>query len=207
MCSSCPRDPLQAAGRIARAYTLAKAQLPAGNVLPLSGMPKGPLSSVTLPLIKRPVFVPYLAPRRPFPALPVQPSVVVALTSLCSRLVVHTTSTRRSATGALNSSSVPRTVLTDFHSWPRTRGVAMNPVDHPHGGGNHQHIGKASTISRQAVPGQKVGLIAARRVSTLPFSPQNLGVLTGTCVDWSIAWYRQGQGGIKGLFLRFSILC
>ena len=40
----------------------------------------------------------------------------------------------------------------------------MNPVDHPHGGGNHQHIGKASTISRQAVPGQKVGLIAARRV-------------------------------------------
>lgn len=24
------------------------------------------------------------------------------------------------------------------NSWPRTRGVAMNPVDHPHGGGNHQ---------------------------------------------------------------------
>ena len=41
----------------------------------------------------------------------------------------------------------------------------MNPVDHPHGGGNHQHIGKASTIARSAVPGQKVGLIAARRVS------------------------------------------
>jgi hypothetical protein len=40
----------------------------------------------------------------------------------------------------------------------------MNPVDHPHGGGNHQHIGKASTIARSAVPGQKVGLIAARRV-------------------------------------------
>jgi hypothetical protein len=49
-------------------------------------------------------------------------------------------------------------------SWPRTRGVAMNPVDHPHGGGNHQHIGKASTVARSAVPGQKVGLIAARRV-------------------------------------------
>ena len=42
----------------------------------------------------------------------------------------------------------------------------MNPVDHPHGGGNHQHIGKASTIARSAVPGQKVGLIAARRVRT-----------------------------------------
>lgn len=47
--------------------------------------------------------------------------------------------------------------------WPRTRGVAMNPVDHPHGGGNHQHIGHPSTVSRHAVPGQKVGLIAARR--------------------------------------------
>jgi len=44
----------------------------------------------------------------------------------------------------------------------------MNPVDHPHGGGNHQHIGKASTIARSAVPGQKVGLIAARRVCILP---------------------------------------
>ncbi|PAV20548.1 60S ribosomal L2 L8 [Pyrrhoderma noxium] len=53
------------------------------------------------------------------------------------------------------------------YSWPRTRGVAMNPVDHPHGGGNHQHIGKASTMARSAVPGQKVGLIAARRTGLL----------------------------------------
>ena len=43
------------------------------------------------------------------------------------------------------------------NSWPKTRGVAMNPVDHPHGGGNHQHIGKASTISRYASQGQKAG--------------------------------------------------
>ncbi|KAF9285714.1 60S ribosomal protein L2A, partial [Mortierella alpina] len=48
-----------------------------------------------------------------------------------------------------------------------TRGVAMNPVDHPHGGGNHQHIGHASTIARDAVPGQKSGLIAARRTGLL----------------------------------------
>ena len=43
------------------------------------------------------------------------------------------------------------------NTWPKTRGVAMNPVDHPHGGGNHQHIGKASTISRYASQGQKAG--------------------------------------------------
>jgi len=53
------------------------------------------------------------------------------------------------------------------HSWPKTRGVAMNPVEHPHGGGNHQHIGHASTVSRFAPPGQKVGLIAARRTGRL----------------------------------------
>merc|ERR1711939_323671 len=53
------------------------------------------------------------------------------------------------------------------NNWPKTRGVAINPVDHPHGGGNHQHIGKASTISRYAVPGQKAGLIAARRTGLL----------------------------------------
>nr|ADD38439.1 60S ribosomal protein L8 [Lepeophtheirus salmonis] len=47
--------------------------------------------------------------------------------------------------------------------WPRVRGVAMNPVEHPHGGGNHQHIGMPSTIRRHASRGRKVGLIAARR--------------------------------------------
>jgi large subunit ribosomal protein L8e len=47
--------------------------------------------------------------------------------------------------------------------WPYVRGVAMNPVEHPHGGGNHQHIGHASTVARDSPPGKKVGLIAARR--------------------------------------------
>jgi large subunit ribosomal protein L8e len=52
-------------------------------------------------------------------------------------------------------------------AWPKVRGVAMNPVEHPHGGGNHQHVGHATTIKRHAVPGQKVGLIAARRTGRL----------------------------------------
>ncbi|CAD7703417.1 unnamed protein product [Ostreobium quekettii] len=51
--------------------------------------------------------------------------------------------------------------------WPKVRGVAMNPVEHPHGGGNHQHIGHPSTVKRSAPPGQKVGLIAARRTGRL----------------------------------------
>jgi len=51
--------------------------------------------------------------------------------------------------------------------WPHVRGVAMNPVDHPHGGGNQQHIGHPSTVSRFAPPGQKAGLIAARRTGRI----------------------------------------
>ena len=51
--------------------------------------------------------------------------------------------------------------------WPVVRGVAMNPVDHPHGGGNHQHIGHPSTVRKNAPPGQKVGLIGARRTGRL----------------------------------------
>merc|ERR1712227_31827 len=47
--------------------------------------------------------------------------------------------------------------------WPKVRGCAMNPVEHPHGGGNHQHVGHPTTTGRHCVPGQKVGLIAARR--------------------------------------------
>jgi len=47
--------------------------------------------------------------------------------------------------------------------WPRTRGLTMNPVDHPHGGGNHQHLGVPSTVARETPAGRKVGLIAARR--------------------------------------------
>merc|ERR1711862_820969 len=51
--------------------------------------------------------------------------------------------------------------------WPKVRGVAMNPVERPHGGGNHQHIGKASTVWRGASAGKKIGLIAARRTGRI----------------------------------------
>merc|ERR1712039_672316 len=59
------------------------------------------------------------------------------------------------------------------NSWPKVRGVAMNPVEHPHGGGNHQHIGKASTVKRGASSGKKVGLIAARRTGRIRGGKKN----------------------------------
>lgn len=61
-------------------------------------------------------------------------------------------------------------------TWPRVRGVAMNPVDHPHGGGNQQHIGHPSTISRYASHGQKVGLIAARRTGLIRGGKKDLKI-------------------------------
>lgn len=47
--------------------------------------------------------------------------------------------------------------------YPTVRGVAKNPVDHPHGGGQKQHVGQPGTSSRNAPPGRKVGSIAAKR--------------------------------------------
>ena len=47
--------------------------------------------------------------------------------------------------------------------YPKVSGTAMNSVDHPHGGGGHQHVGKPTTVSRHSRPGKKVGSFAARR--------------------------------------------
>ena len=48
-----------------------------------------------------------------------------------------------------------------------TLSLSLQPVEHPHGGGNHQHIGKPSTVKRNTPAGRKVGLIAARRTGRL----------------------------------------
>jgi large subunit ribosomal protein L8e len=45
--------------------------------------------------------------------------------------------------------------------------VAKNPVEHPHGGGNHQHIGMPSTCGKERPSGRKCGLIGARRTGRL----------------------------------------
>lgn len=47
--------------------------------------------------------------------------------------------------------------------FPRVKGVSMNPIDHPHGGGGHPHVGRPSTVGRGAWPGQKVGRLSPQR--------------------------------------------
>ena len=51
------------------------------------------------------------------------------------------------------------------NEWPKVRGVAMNPVEHPHGGGNHQHVGHPTTVYRGAPPGMKAALAQASSAS------------------------------------------
>ena len=47
--------------------------------------------------------------------------------------------------------------------WPVVRGCAQNACSHPFGGGRHKHPHIPTTTSRNAPPGRKVGLIAAKR--------------------------------------------
>jgi large subunit ribosomal protein L2 len=49
------------------------------------------------------------------------------------------------------------------HKYLHVKGVAMNAVNHPHGGGGHPHIGGPSTKSRNAWPGQKVGRLSPKK--------------------------------------------
>lgn len=58
--------------------------------------------------------------------------------------------------------------------FPQVRGVAMNPVDHIHGGGNHQHIGAPSTIAKTAPFAQQIGLVGARSTGRRTGSKKNI---------------------------------
>ncbi len=45
----------------------------------------------------------------------------------------------------------------------KVRGIAMNAVNHPHGGGGHPHVGTQSSVGRNTPPGRKVGRLAPQR--------------------------------------------
>jgi large subunit ribosomal protein L8e len=61
------------------------------------------------------------------------------------------------------------------NNWPKICGVAKNPVEYSHGGGNHQHIGMPLTTGREHPSGRKCGLIGAfqtgRRETGTPNRP------------------------------------
>ena len=53
-----------------------------------------------------------------------------------------------------------------FHTDPLYDFV-LQPVEHPHGGGNHQHIGKPSTVARTKSSGRKVRIVLVVQSSIL----------------------------------------
>jgi len=71
------------------------------------------------------------------------------------------------------------------NSWPRTRGVAMNPVDHPHGGGNHQRAsrGRAFMFSNCALTSTFVRFSVCRHRQGLDHRPWRRLWTEGRCVD------------------------
>merc|ERR1712217_388917 len=92
---------------------------------------------------------------------------IKAINSKCRGMIGQVAGGGRTVKPLLKASRAFYKYKAKRNNWPKVRGVAMNPVDHPHGGGNHQHIGFGVTVSREAAQGQKAGLIAARRTGLL----------------------------------------
>jgi len=158
-------------------YCGKKAQLSVGNILPLAGLPEGTIvSNIEAKVGDRGAFARTSGNYATVVSHnPDEGKTKIKLPSGSKKTVP---SIARAMIGIVaGGGRIDKPVLKAGRShhkykakrakWPIVRGVAMNPVDHPHGGGNHQHIGHASTVRRDAPPGQKVGLIAARRTGRI----------------------------------------
>jgi large subunit ribosomal protein L8e len=158
-------------------YCGKKAQLVVGNILPVGAMPEG---TVICNVEARP------GDRGSFARCSGDYAVVIShdedkgtskvrlpsgskktIFSVCRAMVGIIAGGGRTDKPMLKAGRAYHKYRVKRNEWPRVRGVAMNPVEHPHGGGNHQHIGHPSTTKRLASAGQKVGLIAARRTGRL----------------------------------------
>merc|ERR1712063_170440 len=152
-----------------------KAKLSIGNVLPVSGMPEGTIiCNVEGKAGDRGAFarasgnyatiISHGDDNKTRVKLP--SGVKKSIPSTC-RAMVGIVAGGRLDKPLLKAGNAYHKYKVKRNCWPKVRGVAMNPVEHPHGGGNHQHIGHASTVRRSAPPDQKVGLIAALRTCRL----------------------------------------
>jgi len=153
------------------------AKLAVGNVLPLSKLPEGTVvCNVEGKLGDRGTFA--RASGNYATVISHNPDENVTRIKLPSGAKKSVSSTCRAMVGIVaGGGRLDKPVLkagNSYHKykakrncWPKVRGVAMNPVEHPHGGGNHQHVGHATTTNRHDPPGKKVGLIAARRTGRI----------------------------------------
>jgi large subunit ribosomal protein L8e len=154
-------------------YCGKKAQLKVGNVLPLKSMPEGTIvcnaeqRSGDRGVIARSsggyVTIVSHNPETNQTRLRLPSGAKKVVQSDCRAMVGVVAGGGRIDKPVLKASRAYYKFKAKRNRWPIVRGEAMNPVEHPHGGGNHQHVGHATTVRRDAPPGKKVGLVAARR--------------------------------------------
>lgn len=81
----------------------------------------------------------------------------------CRAMIGVVASAGRTERPFLKAGAAKKLMRSRGRVWPTTKGQAMISASHPHGGGRHKHAGKPTTVSRNAPPGRKVGMIAARQ--------------------------------------------
>ncbi|KAL1199732.1 Large ribosomal subunit protein uL2x [Cardamine amara subsp. amara] len=150
-----------------------KANLVVGNVLPLRSIPEGAIvSNVELHVGDRGAlarasgdYAIVIAhnPETNTTRIKLPSGAKKIVPSECRAMIGQVAGGGRTEKPLLKAGNAYHKYRVKRNCWPVVRGVAMNPVEHPHGGGNHQHIGHASTVRRDSSAGAKVGLIGARR--------------------------------------------
>lgn len=87
----------------------------------------------------------------------------VYMNDQCRAMVGVVAGAGRTEKPFLKAGTVKKLMRSRGRVWPTTSGQKMISASHPHGGGRHKHAGKPTTVSRNAPPGRKVGMIAARQ--------------------------------------------
>jgi large subunit ribosomal protein L2 len=87
----------------------------------------------------------------------------VYMNDQCRAMIGVVAAAGRTEKPFLKAGSAKKLMRSRGRVWPSTKGQAMISASHPHGGGRHKHAGKPTTVSRNAPPGRKVGMIAARQ--------------------------------------------
>lgn len=146
-------------------------QLKEGNILPLSDIPEGSsICNIEInqgdggKLVKAPGGSAILFSHTPSGALIKFPSGKASIINSNGRASIgKIAGWGRSEKPFLRAGPKHHLMKSKNQTYPKPRGVAMASVHHPFGGGRHQGPGKATTTSRNAPPGRKVGLVAAKQ--------------------------------------------
>jgi len=146
------------------------AEIGIGNVLPLSNIPEGcPIFNVEMrpgdggKLVRATGSYALLSTRSVKTAMIKLPSgKMKKMQADCRATIGNAACGERTDKPFVKAGAKFHYMKAKSRTWPNTRGVAMNAVDHPFGGEQH-HAGKSKSVSRHAPPGRKVGAIASSR--------------------------------------------